>query len=286
MTGPVPSGSPPSRESTMPRSRLTVAALATTLLTVLALASLPSGAAEGARRPGGDGLARSPELSVASSLADRRSLVVGDRFWSMGAQDGSYPATGFHTRGEMGGFWTPPIKLLDGLWFRADGTWLKAGKYTSGWGYQRMDLGTHGGVKITRTDFAPDGVAGRPGRAAARRDRGHHAAARGRCPLRADEGLPLGRVDAQPDDVQPPGHGQRLGEEPRLPRAGHPAGRQRRGHDYAAVVGSSLTPSGSDLGPAHRGPQGDVICPASGPDARRSRTAATTPPTARAPAAS
>ena len=37
----------------------------------------------------------------------------------MGAEDGSYPATGFHTRGEMGGFWTPPIKLLDGIWFKA-----------------------------------------------------------------------------------------------------------------------------------------------------------------------
>ena len=76
----------------------------------------------------------------------------------MGAQDGSYPATGFHTRGEMGGFWTPPIKLLDGIWFKAGDTWLTASRYTSGWGYQRMDLGTHDGVRITRTDFAPDGI--------------------------------------------------------------------------------------------------------------------------------
>ena len=30
-----------------------------------------------------------------------------------------YPATGWHTRGEMGGIWTPPIKLLDGVWFAA-----------------------------------------------------------------------------------------------------------------------------------------------------------------------
>ena len=76
----------------------------------------------------------------------------------MGAQDGSYPATGFHTRGEMGGFWTPPVKLLDGIWFKAGGSWLTASRYTSGWGYQRMDLGTHNGVRITRTDFAPDGI--------------------------------------------------------------------------------------------------------------------------------
>src|SRR6476660_7249178 len=101
---------------------------------------------------------RSPELSTTSRLADRRSLVVGDRFYEMGAEDGSYPATGFHTRGEMGGFWTPPIKLLDGLWFKAGNTWLTSSRYTSGWGYQRMRLGTHDGVRITRTDFAPDGV--------------------------------------------------------------------------------------------------------------------------------
>ena len=86
----------------------------------------------------------------------------------MGAEDGSYPATGFHTRGEMGGFWTPPIKLLDGLWFKAGDTWLTSNTYTSGWGYQRMDLGTHDGVRITRTDFAPDGIRAGAGRAAAR----------------------------------------------------------------------------------------------------------------------
>ncbi len=60
-----------------------------------------------------------PELSTTTRLAERRSLVVGDRFYEMGTEDGAYPATGFHTRGEMGGFWTPPIKLLDGLWFKA-----------------------------------------------------------------------------------------------------------------------------------------------------------------------
>ena len=113
-------------------------------------------------RPAGSvgqvGALRAPELSTTTRLADRRSLVVGDRFYEMGAEDGSYPATGFHTRGEMGGFWSQPIKLLDGVWFGAGGTWLTARRYTSGWGYQRMDLGTHDGVRVTRTDVAPDGL--------------------------------------------------------------------------------------------------------------------------------
>lgn len=89
-----------------------------------------------------------PELSTTTRLADRRSLVVGDRFYAMGAEDGSYPATGFHTRGEMG-VWTLPIKLLEGIWFRAHGTWPTAERYTNGWGHTAMALGTHRGVRIT-----------------------------------------------------------------------------------------------------------------------------------------
>jgi hypothetical protein len=31
---------------------------------------------------------------------------------------------GWHTRGDMGGIWSPPLKLLDGAWFALDGRWL------------------------------------------------------------------------------------------------------------------------------------------------------------------
>src|SRR3954462_10922253 len=102
-------------------------------------------------------LAGSPELSTTSRLADRRAIVVGDRFYEVGAEDASYPAEGFHTRGEMGGFWSMPIKLLDGVWFGIDGTWLKASTFTSGQGYARMSLAGPGGMTIERTDVVPDG---------------------------------------------------------------------------------------------------------------------------------
>jgi len=61
-------------------------------------------------------------LSEHTRLADRRSVVTGDHFYEVGAADARYPATGWHIRGELGGFWTPPIKLLDGLWFAVDVT--------------------------------------------------------------------------------------------------------------------------------------------------------------------
>ena len=150
--------------------------------------------------------ARSPELSVSTQLADRRSLFVGDRFWGMGAQDGSYPATGFHTRGEMGGFWTPPIKLLDGIWFRAGDSWL-----TSRQLHQRLGLPADGPRHPRRRPDHPHRLrarrpARRTDRAPARGVEGDHDAARGRRALRADEGLSLGRDHAQPDDVQPSRH--------------------------------------------------------------------------------
>src|SRR2546425_8835823 len=56
----------------------------------------------------------SPTLSVSSNLANRRYAAAGDRAYDLGSEDGRFPAMGFHTRGEMGGIWTPPIKLLDG----------------------------------------------------------------------------------------------------------------------------------------------------------------------------
>ncbi|MFD0856250.1 hypothetical protein ACFQ07_28685, partial [Actinomadura adrarensis] len=86
----------------------------------------------------------STELSTTSRLADRRSVVLGDRFYAMSTSDGLYPASGWHIVGEMGGFWTPPLKLLDGLWFGVDGTWLgdadgpaRAERHTVGYGYTR-----------------------------------------------------------------------------------------------------------------------------------------------------
>jgi hypothetical protein len=65
---------------------------------------------------------------------------------------------GFHTRGEMGGLWSPPIKLLDGIWFGIGDQWIgPATRFTSGYGHVKMDLPDQGGMKVTRTDFVPDG---------------------------------------------------------------------------------------------------------------------------------
>jgi hypothetical protein len=119
-------------------------------------------------------LARSPELSETSRLSDRRIVVTGDQAWLLGAADGTYPASGWHTRGEMGGIWTPSLKLLDGMWFGINGDWIgKATKTTTGWGYVRTDLPVTDGVAASRTDLVPDGLSG--GAGGTEPAIGHHA---------------------------------------------------------------------------------------------------------------
>jgi hypothetical protein len=52
----------------------------------------------------------------------------------------------------------PPIKLLDGIWFGIGDQWIgPATRFTSGYGHVKMDLPDQGGMKVTRTDFVPDG---------------------------------------------------------------------------------------------------------------------------------
>ena len=133
---------------TRARSRLLTATVATStaalaaaaLATPVGAAPTPSAASPAAVSPsaavGPDGLPRSPELTETTRLADRRAVVIGERAYSTWTEDGLYPAAGFHTRGEMGGFWSPPVKLLDGLWFSVDGRWLggdvQAERFASG----------------------------------------------------------------------------------------------------------------------------------------------------------
>ena len=67
-----------------------------------------------------------PTRSTAEKLALKRYVAAGDRAYVIGSEDGRFPPMGWHIRGEMGGVWAHPIKLLDGYWFSVDNTWLPA----------------------------------------------------------------------------------------------------------------------------------------------------------------
>src|SRR5829696_2520349 len=99
------------------------------------------------------------ELSTADRLDQRRYVAAGDEAYVMGFEDGSFQAQGWHVTGEMGGVWSQPLKLVDGVWFGVDGDWVgPATKFTSGGGYVGMDLPDTAGLTLSRVDFAPDGL--------------------------------------------------------------------------------------------------------------------------------
>jgi hypothetical protein len=101
--------------------------------------------------------AATPELSTNSRLQDRREVAAGQRSYVEGFQDGRFYANGWHSTGEMGGVWAPPLKLVDGVWFGIDDQWVgQATNFSSGWGYTRYDLPDTGGLHVQRTDVAPD----------------------------------------------------------------------------------------------------------------------------------
>src|SRR5215208_4981219 len=105
--------------------------------------------------------AGSPELSTTSRLQDRREVAAGTRAYAIGFEDGRFYANGWHITGEMGGVWTPPLKLVDGVWFGVNGEWAgQATRFTSGWGYTRYALPSSDGLRLRRTDFVRDGVRG------------------------------------------------------------------------------------------------------------------------------
>lgn len=100
-----------------------------------------------------------PSLATDLDLAAKRYVAAGDRAYVIGSADGAFPPMGWHIRGEMGGVWAHPIKLLDGYWFSIDGAWLPpAAQFTTGPGYARLDLPEVNGLAVSRIEYAPDGA--------------------------------------------------------------------------------------------------------------------------------
>jgi hypothetical protein len=214
-------------------------------------------------------ITRSPELSETTRLSDRRFVVTGDRAWALGAADGTYPAAGFHTRGEMGGFWLPNLKLLDGMWFNINGDWVgKATKTTSGWGYVRADLPTTHGVSASRTDFVPRGVSGALVGLSLRSERTRTITLRADAHSELMSSYPWGETKPSQTLVNLADSVSVRGKQLLFRDKGKPPSPNFESHDWAAAFGSDLSPYATKTGKNFRGPQDPaVICPASGPSA-------------------
>ena len=218
-----------------------------------------AGAATAVALAVGGGVAQAaPELSVSDRLADRRYLASGERAYVVGFQDGRFYANGWHITGEMGGVWTPPLKLVDGVWFGVDGQWVgPATRFTSGWGYARMDLPAAPGLALRRTDFAPDGRRAVlfglevTNRGTSTRtvsiDVDAHSELLTSYPWGFEGAVPNAR-DNRPDTAAFAGGALVF-----------------RDQDYAALVASSRPPRTGVTGEGFRGDQGDNVCSAEEP---------------------
>src|SRR3954451_20152844 len=190
--------------------------------------------------------AASPELSTTDQLNTRRYVATGERAYVMGFQDGSFQAQGWHITGEMGGVWSQPSKLVDGVWFGVGDAWLPAAtRFTSGWGYTRMDFPDAAGLRVSRIDVGLDDS---------------RAVLFG---LRL--GNPGGAAKTVPVKVEV--HSELLGAYPwssTMPNAGDANGADTGAYadgvlacgdaGREAAVGSNARPDGGETGPGHWGP--------------------------------
>lgn len=60
-------------------------------------------------------LADSPKITGKQEYASSPYVTSGNRVYAVGYQNGSFPELGWHIKGEMGGIWDHPIKLMDGF---------------------------------------------------------------------------------------------------------------------------------------------------------------------------
>ena len=209
-----------------------------------------------------------PELSVTSRLQDRREVAAGTRAYSIGFEDGRFYANGWHITGEMGGVWTPPLKLVDGVWFGLDDQWVgPARTFTSGWGYARYDLPDTAGLQLERTDFVPDGRRGvlfglkitNPGAArTAKLSVDAHSELMGQYPW-GFTGVTPNASDNLADSGSFDGRHLVFTDDGALP--GAPV------HHYAALVGTALTPDSGAIGDQFWGPQPGHRCTGTEPGA-------------------
>ena len=113
-----------------------------------------------------DILKESPAIKGKPEYLDSPFVTAGNRSYIVGHQNGSFPEIGWHIKGEMGGVWNHPIKLLDG--FEAEIIYNKdtlsldnavsftnypiAGKHE----FKDQELG----LEIERWQFVPDDIQG------------------------------------------------------------------------------------------------------------------------------
>ena len=93
-----------------------------------------------------------------------KQMTPGNHAYCVGFQDGTFPDMGWHIKGEMGGLWAHPIKLLDGfstaMVHKGDTVYLDSATTYSTTALGSIFTYNIQGKTITRTQFIPDPAKG------------------------------------------------------------------------------------------------------------------------------
>ncbi len=113
-----------------------------------------------------DLIGQAPAIKGKPGYLESPYVTAGNRVYMVGHQDGNFPEIGWHIKGEMGGIWNHPIKLMDG--FEAalylDGGAIPLGDAESFVNYpfankHNYRLEAHS-LEIERWQFVPDDAEG------------------------------------------------------------------------------------------------------------------------------
>ena len=103
-------------------------------------------------------------LQGTANYLHSKQMTPGNHAYCVGFQDGTFPDIGWHIKGEMGGLWAHPIKLLDGfsaaMIHKGDTVYLDSATTYSTTALGSIFTYNIQGKTITRTQFIPDPAKG------------------------------------------------------------------------------------------------------------------------------
>lgn len=114
----------------------------------------------------GDALDKTTSITGKSEYLDSPYVTAGNRVYMVGYQNGSFPDLGWHIKGEMGGIWNHPIKLMDGFTaeIQINGDTIPLNNAESFVNYpfanQHRFLVNDKNIEVLRTQFVPDDMEG------------------------------------------------------------------------------------------------------------------------------
>ncbi len=111
-------------------------------------------------------LDNAPSIEGRKEYLDSPFLAAGNRLYMVGHQNGSFPELGWHVKGEMGGVWLHPIKLMDGfdVEIETNDNTYDLSRASSFVNYPSANMHSYAdlvpGLELERWNFVPDGKEG------------------------------------------------------------------------------------------------------------------------------